>query len=83
MIATDKQLHAIAGLFIAWLGCLACLIVGWPTWPGLALAVLAGAGKELYDKKSGRGTPEAADFLATCAGGLIAWIIIGLIAAQG
>ena len=68
----DKKLHIAAGFIIGSIG--ACL---WGAPFGFGLAVLAGLGKEVYDKISGKGTPEAFDSLATVVGGFIgAGIII-------
>jgi hypothetical protein len=64
MIALDKQAHFLAGLAIM-LG--VSLFGGWVL--GLAAAVVAGIGKEVYDM-TGRGTPDYMDAVATIAGGL-------------
>ena len=69
----DKKLHIIVGFVIGFLG--AYFLRSAPF--GFGLAVLAGLGKEVYDKISGKGTPEAFDSLATVVGGFIgAGIII-------
>ena len=41
---------------------------------GVIVAVIAAAGKELYDKVTGTGTPEVLDFVATIAGAAAAVI---------
>ena len=65
MIPLDKQLHFYSG------GFLAALLLPF----GFELALLgvaaAGIGKEVYDKASGKGTPELADAFATIVGGSI------------
>lgn len=58
MIADNKK----AGLLI--------FVIGWMVLGhsfGLALVMAAGASKELYDWKTGGGTPELMDFIATVA----------------
>lgn len=66
VIPEDKQKHLVAGFIVA---ATVSLLLG--VWVGVAAATLAGAGKEIYDKASGKGTPELADFLFTVAGALI------------
>lgn len=68
----DKRKHFAAGFVIS-------LIVGiFLPWLGVLLGFVAGALKELWDKK-GNGTPEWMDFVFTCLGALtaspFAWII--------
>ena len=65
MIAYDKKLHLAAGAIIA----LATLWLNPIT--SMALVVLAGVGKEIYDKVSGKGTPEVMDAVATVIGGAV------------
>jgi len=60
----DKQAHFLAGLAIM-LG--VSLFGGWVL--GLAAAVVAGIGKEVYDM-TGRGTPDYMDAIATSLGGV-------------
>lgn len=43
----------------------------------LGIVALAGVAKEVYDKISGKGTCELLDFVATVAGGLVAYILLG------
>lgn len=66
MIAYDKKLHIIAGFIIGLAG--AYFFGSAPL--GFGLSCLAGLSKEVYDKVSGKGTPEGLDWLATCLGGM-------------
>lgn len=61
----DKILHFAVGLALGLTG----LVID----PALSvgLAIVAGAGKELRDHLTQRGTPDLADFAATAAGGLV------------
>lgn len=62
----DKRKHFIAGLLIS-------LVSGiFFPWLGILLGFIAGALKELWDKK-GNGTPEWMDFVFTCIGALSAF----------
>lgn len=62
----DKRKHFIAGLVIS-------ILVGvFNPWIGLGVGILAGALKELWDKK-GHGAPEWMDFVFTCLGALSAF----------
>lgn len=63
----DKKKHIIAGLIIGFLGAYCSGSAPF----GFGLACIAGLGKEVYDKISGKGTPEGLDWLATSGGGLI------------
>lgn len=66
----DKKLHAAVGLFI--------FIIGYMVFDAniaLGLSVLAGLGKEVYDKVSKKGTPEFMDFVATITIPVILWLI--------
>lgn len=65
MIAFDKQAHFWAGAAIA---ASVALYIN-PAY-GLVTGVLAGAAKELYDR-TGRGTPDFKDFLATALGATV------------
>lgn len=65
----DKANHLVYGLaiFIAFgfaFGAVA----------GLVAAALIGAAKEVYDKVSGKGCPDALDFVATAAGGAAGYL---------
>ncbi len=57
-ITSDKKLHFLVGLAIA-------LVLN------IWVCILAGAGKEIYDKISKKGTPEFMDFVCTVLGGLV------------
>lgn len=61
----DKAAHFLLGL-------IASLVI-WPFEPlaSFVVVLIGAAGKEFYDYQSGKGTPEAADFLATVAGGTV------------
>ena len=68
----DKLLHFIGGAVIALIGA----FFSGPL-AGLALAVVAGALKEIYDHLHPDGhTVELWDFLATAAGGLLAFGVL-------
>lgn len=69
MIAYDKRMHLLGG---ALLGLTSIVFPGL----GIALAAVAGVGKEIYDKVSGKGTPEVADAVYTVAGGLVIELLI-------
>lgn len=70
----DKRKHALVGGGIAAVGSGITLAItknrltGALT--GIGLAVVAGAGKEIYDKVSGKGTPDRHDFYITALGGI-------------
>ena len=66
-IPQDKKKHFVAGFAIA---AVVSLFAGYIV--GLLVAILAAAGKEIYDKVSGKGTPELLDFVATVAGAIAA-----------
>jgi hypothetical protein len=65
----DKANHFIYGLAIF-------LVVGFAidAVAGVGAAALFGAVKEVYDRVSKKGCPEAMDFLATAAGGVAGYI---------
>jgi hypothetical protein len=65
-IPYDKALHALGGVILFAAG---HYIFGWQA--GLGLAIAIGAAKEIYDKVSGKGTPDPMDFVATALGGLL------------
>lgn len=69
-LAFDKKLHYFAGLLIA--GVLSNFL---PALIAVAIAVVVGIGKEVYDRVTKKGTPEFADFLWTAAGALT-WLLI-------
>lgn len=66
MIGRDKIGHAAFGA----LACIAGLAFTGSPVVGLALAALAGVGKEAWDA-TGRGTVDLWDFVATMSGGAI------------
>lgn len=72
MIPRDKQLHFGAGVLIG----LLAVFLGW--WAMLPVATAA-VGKEVWDKISGKGTPEAMDASATIVGGGVSVSAITLI----
>ena len=80
IIPYDKALHVAYGALLALLGALAALVIGQPLWLGaLLLAALFAVGKEVYDRITRRGTPDALDAVATVAGALPT-VIVGLLA---
>lgn len=69
MIPYDKALHILVGV------CLFAVFhffFGWQI--GIIAAVVVGALKEVYDRVSGRGTPDIRDFFATVAGGILGFL---------
>lgn len=72
-IAYDKKLHIACGFAIA----ISSYLIG--IW-GLALAILAGIGKEVYDWWD-YGKPDMYDMLATWAGGLCGFAAVQLLEA--
>lgn len=64
VIPHDKCLHAIYGAASAFVG---LALISMPA--GALLCFGVAAGKELYDKATGRGTPDVLDFAATLIGG--------------
>ena len=66
----DKLYHLIAGFAIS-------LIFGLISpFIGLVTSIVVGAGKEVvYDKLMKRGCFEVLDFVATCIGGVIGYLI--------
>jgi hypothetical protein len=69
-LSIDKQAHFFSGLAL----CLAVALF-FGAYAGLAVAVLAGIGKEVYDIY-GRGTPDIFDAVATSAGGALGFVLI-------
>ena len=69
----DKKKHFVAGFIIT---AVISLFFGYLV--GAAAAIVAGIGKGVYDKVTGKGTPEALDFVATAAGAVTA-IAISLV----
>lgn len=68
-IPQDKKKHFVAGFAIT---AIVSLFFGYII--GVIVAVIAAAGKELYDKVTGMGTPEVLDFVATIVGAAAAVI---------
>ena len=69
-VQEDKKKHFVAGFIIA---AVVSLFFGYIA--GAAAAIVAGIGKEVYDKVTGKGTPEVLDFLATATGASTAILI--------
>ena len=69
-IPQDKKKHFVAGFAIT--AIVSLFFGGYII--GVIVAVIAAAGKELYDKVTGTGTPEVLDFVATIAGAAAAVI---------
>jgi hypothetical protein len=67
-VAKDKKLHFIAGFFSTF----GCFIYGPFFFLGFILAIL----KEIYDKISGKGTPEIDDTIYTMFGALLSCFVI-------
>lgn len=81
-LPADKANHALYGNFAALAGALLAPHVGLPPWQGAVLAnLLVATVKELWDRYSGKGTPDWRDVAATCAGGVpvttVAWQLGG------
>lgn len=70
MIALDKQAHFLGGYALA-------ITVGiFSPWVGLAVALAAAAGKELYDyKHPATHTVDIKDFVATATGGVLGFFV--------
>lgn len=66
-IPQDKKKHFVAGFGIT---AIVSLFFGYII--GALITILAAAGKELYDKVTGKGTPELLDFVATVLGAVAA-----------
>lgn len=60
----------VAGLLAARIPALGSLLPLTPGQAGALAAALAAAAKEVYDRTSGKGTPDALDAVATAAGGV-------------
>lgn len=69
-IPKDKLLHFIAGVVVY-------LIANVFTDPfnAVAISVLIGALKEIYDSFDSKRTPDVFDFIATCLGGISGFLI--------
>jgi hypothetical protein len=63
-IPEDKKKHLLAGLMIS-IGTMFMPVI----W-SFMVVVMVGVGKEIYDKVSGKGTPEILDAIATVLGAI-------------
>lgn len=63
VIALDKANHAVYGALAACLGALHSVVIG------AELCAVLAIGKEVYDRASGKGTPDIKDAVWTVAGG--------------
>lgn len=82
MIAHDKSLHALGGSLMGAIGALVAYWAGSPEWLGaFALAAAVGAGKEVFDLVSRRGTPCWMDAWATVAGALPVALVCAVLVA--
>jgi hypothetical protein len=79
-IPKDKQLHFIAGTLIGAGVTEFCALnkIKHPALWGIGAGFLAGVGKEIYDKQSGKGTPEFADAVYTILGATTVSVTIQL-----
>lgn len=66
-VGTDKVLHLTVSATIAHLP----IVVGCAWWLAAAITLSIGIGKEIYDKISGKGTPEWQDLVADIIGTVI------------
>ena len=69
-IGIDKWAHFFASAFLVF-----AVSHFWPFWAGIAVAVVLGTAKELYDAKTG-GKFEIKDLLADLLGVAIATLIV-------
>ena len=72
MLPLDKALHFYSG------GMLAGMLMPFGFEVAWLVVAAAGVGKEVYDKVSGKGTPEWKDAFATIVGGsvIVIWTVI-------
>lgn len=79
---SDKRKHALAGGITAGIGGGITMALTQNQWAGavagLALGTIAGAGKEIYDKVTGKGTPDRHDFYATVLGSAVVSVAIAI-----
>lgn len=70
----DKKLHFICGFII-------CFIIGlYNAQLGLVACAAAGAGKEMFDfLHPEKHSVELMDFIATCCGGIVAYILLKIL----
>lgn len=73
-VQEDKKKHFVAGFIIT---AVISLFFGYLV--GAAAAIVAGTGKEVYDKVTGKGTPEALDYFVATAAGAVTAIAISLV----
>lgn len=66
-IQQDKKKHFVAGYAIT---IVVSILLGYIV--GALASIVAGVGKEVYDKVSGKGTPELLDVVATATGAVAA-----------
>lgn len=67
MLPHDKANHFLWGAIVAQAG-----NVPFDLLVGAAMCAAVAIGKEVYDRTSGKGTPDVKDALATLAGGAVA-----------
>ena len=80
LIPADKANHIAYGAAQSLIGAIAALAVGQLMWLGaLILSLAVAVGKELRDRLTKRGTPDALDAVATVACALPA-VIVGWLA---
>ena len=80
LIPPDKALHFIYGAAAACAGCVIAHLAGLPPLYAAPLAAAAvGVGKEVYDRVTRKGTPDALDAVATALGAVP--VVVGLLAA--
>lgn len=65
MLPHDKANHVVYGAAAAAVGCLHSVEAG------AIMCLVLGVGKEIYDRVSRKGVPDAMDAVATIAGGAI------------
>jgi hypothetical protein len=74
IIPEDKQMHRTVGKFIAAIVIIACFFfqvsIMMAGLLGVGAALAAGIAKEIYDKVTGKGTPEKLDIVWTAIGGI-------------
>lgn len=69
LLQRDKLLHYAVGTLLY---ATTYLLVGY--W-AIVVVIAVAIGKELYDKVSGRGTPEYLDALVTITGGVVCLVV--------
>tara|TARA_R110000868_G_scaffold358221_1_gene619720 strand:- start:1067 stop:1360 length:294 start_codon:yes stop_codon:yes gene_type:complete len=71
-LGIDKYYHYCVGQIIF----TCCYVVGLSWVISLTVVAVIAAAKEIYDKVSGKGTPEVLDFIATVVGTLIPLLLL-------